>query len=532
MPISRLNTQTAFIPFLSTQVGRNVLQPSELDKNFVVRTSYVGRPQQDKDIGIPMPTYIENLLPTTQGWESVSYVPKVNGRPEAKFAQIFNLKSGTENNVLYSPSQGRDYINYLGVWAKGPYTENFAGIVTHAYVQLRSFISYQRQKVIEYNYVGKAFRLINLKGIDPKNIEGITSANNALIAWNETTIFWSSFIDPEDFVPSLSSGAGSQNPTQVRGRIVACLPAADGFIIYTTANAVAASWSGNIRFPWKFTEILGSSGINSIEHVTHDANYEGHVVWSVDGLQLVSKREAKPIFPEITDFLTGKLVEEYIGPTGLQSHQTVATVFNSESQSWNEQLPGPNLLQQFNLPQVPWVKLCLVGSRYLIISYGYRDEGNYDWAIVYDFSLERYGKLKIRHVDAFNYIAQAGEAPTVKSNIGFLAQNGEVTIVDFAQHGRGTGVLIYGKLQTAHGRWLQAEEIEIQTVKDVNPDLLVAPSFDGTNLEDAEIPTVILDTENVKKWALRLTGASMSLVISGAFSIASILFKFQDSGDR
>lgn len=532
MPTARLNTQVAFVPFLSTQVGRNVLKSTELDKQFVVRSEYVGRPQQDKDIGIPMPTYWENILPMTAGWESVTYAPKINERLGAKFDKIFNLKSGTENNILYSPSQGKDYINYSGVWAQGPYTGNFAGLVTHAYTRLRSFIAYQRQKVIEYNYAGKAFRLITLKGLDIQSIDGITAANNALIAWNETTIFWSSFIDPEDFVPSLSSGAGSQSPTQVRGKIVACLPAADGFIIYTTANAIAVQWSGNIRFPWKFTEIVGSSGITSIEHVTYDANYEGHIAWTTDGLQIVTRREAKPIFPEITDFLTGKLVEEYIGPTHLQSHQNIAEAQASEAQTWNSETPGPHLLQQFYLERSPWVKLCLIGSRYLLVSYGYKEVGNYDWVIVYDFVLQRYGKLKVPHVDAFQYVVQPGEPPEVKNSIGFLRENGEVSIIDFAQHGRGTGVIIYGKLQVEQGKWIELDAVEMQTVKDINPDLLVVPSYDGTNFETPDIPVEVIDTKNFKKWQMRTAGSSISLVITGAFSLSSLLVNFQVLGDR
>lgn len=532
MPFARLNTQVAFVPFLSTDLGRNVLHSTEMDKQFVVRSLYVGRLQQDKDIGIPQPTYIENVLPTSAGWDSVSYTTKINGRPGARFDKLINLKSGSETNILYSPAQGRNYVNYSGVWAEGPFNDKFAGLVTSAYIKLRSFIAYQRQKVIEYDFSGKAFKNVTLKGLDFQNIDGITAANNALIAWNETTIFWSSFIDPEDFVPSLSSGAGSQNPTQARGKIVACLPAADGFIIYTTANAIAASWSGSIRYPWKFTEVVGSAGITSIEHVTYDANFEGHFAWTVDGLQLVTKREAKQVYPEISDFLTGKLVEEYIGPTALQSHNSLADAFNSATQTWASRLIGPNLLQQFHLTVDPWVKLCLLGTRYFLISYGYKQTGIYDWVIVYDLVLQRYGKLKISHVDAFNYVVQPGEAPEVRNSIGFLAEDGMVSVVDFDQHLRGSGVLLYGRLQVAQGRWIEATSVEIQTVKDVNPSLLVIPTYDGLNPEQAEVPMPIIDTKNLCKWAMRTSGANISLLISGAFSISSILFEFNMLGDR
>lgn len=532
MPVARLNIQSAFVPFLSTYIGDNVLRSTEYDKNFVVRNRFVGQTQQDLDIGIPVPTYGENILPSNLGWESVSYVTKIPPIPGGKFDQIFNLKSGTENNVLYSPSQGKNYVSYAGNWVAGAPDVNFAGMVTVAYTKLRSFILYQRQKVIEYNYANKAFAPVLLNGLDINNIDGITAANNALIAWNETTIFWSSFIDPLDFTPSLSSGAGSQNPTQVRGTIIACLPAADGFIIYTTANAIAASWTDNIRYPWKFTEIKGSSGIVSPEHVTYESNYDGHFAWTVNGLQLVTKTGAKAVFTELTDFLTGNSVEEYIGPTPNQSHLNFASGFNSNSQAWLLRSQGPQLTQRFAILKNPWVKLSFIGARYFVLSYGYREEGQYDWAIVYDTSLNRYGKLKIRHVDAFNYVTQSYEEVTVKESIGFLKDTGQIDVVDFSLNGNGLGILIYGRLREAHGKWIEISDIDIQTNKDDTPTLVLFPTYDGLNPEVPEFPFLALDTRNKKHWNSRLAGANITLLIAGSFSLSSLEVGFKPLGDR
>lgn len=531
MSEARLNTQIAFIPFLSTQAGQNVLNSTPADKQFVVRASFVGRTQQDKDIGIPAPIYAENILPTAQGWDSVTYTEKIRGIPSTRFDQLINLKSGTENNILYSPSQGRDYINYNGAWQEGPYSQNFAGMVTSAYTRLRSFICYQRQKVMEYDFSSKSFSIITLTGLEIAAIDGITAANNAMVAWNETTIFWSSFNTPTDFTPSLSSGAGSQNPTQVRGKIVTCLPIADGFIIYTTANAIAATWSGNIRYPWKFTEIPGSSGVLRPEHVTYESTMDGHFAWTLDGLQLVTKKNSQQVYSEITDFLAGKLVEEYIGPTEFHA-QNSADSFSSETQTWSSSLAGPQLLQQFHLKTQPWVKLCLISSRFLIVSYGYRTAGIYDWCIVYDLVLERYGKLKIPHVDAFAYVTQAGEAPTAKETIGFLAQDGAVSVVDFSLMGRGTGILIYGKLQSMQGRWIEALSLTLQTVRDCSPALIVVPTYDGVNSEAAVVPLRQIETRNVIKWLSRVAGQNISLVISGTFSISSLVFEYNQLGTR
>lgn len=188
--LARLNTQTAFIPFLSTHVGSNVLRSKEEDKQFVIRANYVGQPVQDRDIGIPMPTYAENILPTVQGWQSVFFRERIPGLPGAVFDSIFNLKSGLETNIFFSPSQGAEYTNYAGQWIRSRNISNFAGKVTSAYSKLRSFVFYQRQRIIEYDYSSRAFRFVEFKGLDVRSIDGITAANNYLVAWNETSIFW------------------------------------------------------------------------------------------------------------------------------------------------------------------------------------------------------------------------------------------------------------------------------------------------------------------------------------------------------
>ena len=532
MPIARLNTQSAFLPFLSTQVGQNVLASSEVDKHFVVRAAYVGRPAQDKDIGIPMPIYGENILPTSIGWESISYREKIRSIPNSNFNQVHVLRGSTEHNVLFSPAQGKNYIASNNTWTPHPLPDTVAGLVTTAYLKLRSFICYQRQTILEYNVTTQAFTTPSITGLDLSNIDGITTANNAMIAWNETSIFWSSFIDPIDFTPSLSSGAGTMNPTQARGRIVACLPTADGFIIYTTANAIHAAWSNNIRFPWVLTEIKGSSGITNPEHVTFEANYSGHFAWTSNGLMSVTKGEASLVFPEVTDFLTGNLVEEFIGTTHHQSHQNLSSAFSSLAQTWNDLPPGANLLQQIKLTQNPWIKLTLVGSRFLCISYGYKTHGIYDWVIVYDTSLERFGKLRIPHVDVFNYRPQPGEQPQANTSIGLINNLGLVSIVDFSYAEHGQGVLFYGRLQVAQGTWLQLNKVELQCTRSTTPELLISPSYDGVNLEQPQIPYVAIDTAHKKEWFTRISALSVNLIFYGDFSISSAQIDFSMGGSR
>jgi hypothetical protein len=70
-----------------------------------------------------------------------------------------------------------------------------------------------------------------------------------LLAWNETTLYWSSTTDPTDFTPSLATGAGSGGVQNIKGAITIAAPISTGLIVYSNQNAVAAVYSGNARFP-------------------------------------------------------------------------------------------------------------------------------------------------------------------------------------------------------------------------------------------------------------------------------------------
>ena len=103
-------------------------------------------------------------------------------------------------------------------------------------------------------------------------------------------------------MPSLG-GAGSTKLLALRGSIVACYSIPDGFIIYTTDNAVAALYTGNAQQPFVFKEIPDCPGINHPRNVGWETSTGEHYVFTNRGLQVVTKNGAKSIFPEISDML-------------------------------------------------------------------------------------------------------------------------------------------------------------------------------------------------------------------------------------
>ena len=538
MPIdARLNTTQAFIPLLSSQIGENVLRAKEEDKNFVVRYKYVGE-SIDKDIGIPCFVFGQNVMPTLQGISSVGYLmrlPEFIDVRSTAWDDVLVLQLGHENKVLFCPAQGKNLVSRNNSWVKTRDLISLPGICTSGFASLRTFLFYQRQELFEFDPALGVPISTSFNGLEPANIDGITNSNNFLIAWNQTTVFWSSTIDPLDFVPSLSSGAGSENPTPVRGKIVACLPATDGFVIYTTANAVMATWSGNIRFPWKFTEISGSAGIEQIQHVTYEANYPGHIAWTTAGLQLIQKSGAQQLLPEVTDFLAGRKVEEYLDPVrGYQNFFNEAAVsFDSVSQDWGTRVQQDSLLKEFSLPDPPKIKVALIASRYLVISYGWRREGLYDYAIVQDMSLSRFGKLKITHHDAFQYFAQAGETVTPRDSIGFLCPNGLVRTLDFShREASEQGILILGRLKHQHGRGLELLEYGFtsEAKLELSPEVLISP--DDINFYLASESHEKLLSKNISIYECRASGSSLGFLIRGKFSLTGVSMQFNLGGDR
>ena len=528
----RLNLTAAYIPLCVSFSGQQTVVRNVEDTNYVITNAYSGE-GADKDLGIPMVIYAENVLPTIQGMQSVSYKVKIPASPSfvLNFDQIIAIRDKGEDRYLFSPAQGINYISKNNIWKAYPFLNKNSGTVTHAYSQQRTFISYARSGIFEYNTILDTFESVIFSGLNADAINGITNANNYVIAWDDTTVYYSSAINPTDFVPSLSSGAGATQVTQVRGKIICCLPTADGFIIYTTANAVSATYTDNIRFPWRFKEIDGSAGINSPEHVSYDANYSGHFAWTESGLMAITKDKANLVFPEITDFITNKLVEEYQGETGLQSHQNQEPLFSSETQEFTTRAFGKNQIEEYHLTTQPHVKVTFIGSRYLAFSYGYRTEW-FDWVIVYDFALRRFGKLKIYHADCFHSIPTPGAQLVAKDIFGFLKPDGTVVTVDFSDSATDSAVMLFGRIQHTRGKLLEIQEIELTSVRPLATTIEILPSNDGKNFIPAVIPDRFISERNYTKWHSRVTAVNFTLAIKGTFSAVDLLLQVVVRGTR
>jgi hypothetical protein len=498
------------------------------DSNYIITNAYSGA-QADRDIGIPMPVYMHNVMPTTEGLSSIGYkqVAAPFSQTANDFDQAFILRTWDDSRYVFVPANGAAYIYdpSTSQWLKTGDPAHKRGVVTKAYLHKNTYICYQCEGVFRFDSAAGGFVPVNLVGLDPTFIEGITYANNYLIAFTRDTIYWCGEPDHEDFTPSLATTAGSEMPNPIRGTIVCCLPISDGFIIYTTVNAVVARYSGNVRFPFQFTEIAGSGGIQHPSHVTSDSNSDTHYAWTSNGMMAIAKGDtrAQGIFPEITDFLTGHLLEDYIGPTGKMASSNISKQWSSESQSWGDYPLGPNNLEIFYHEKPLQVKLTMIANRWLAISYGLGDSLN--WVIVYDALLKRWGKLRIPHVDCFELsITRQAVAETEANHaFAFLQADGTILVADF--EGRATAndaVLIFGRLQHTRGKVITLHSMEIENGRPGEMVLSILTSLDGRNWLPDQFPLPQIQTKSLTKWLMRTTGINHCFKLTGSFDIVTI----------
>jgi hypothetical protein len=538
-------------PMVSILQTRTVVNP-QMDVN--VRTPRNPNSTEDySDYSIPQVAYCENVVPTGEGMQSVTYAQMLQGLPGVTaFDQAITLRDEDENNFLLSPSGGLNYIYTAnaGVWESvDPIVGADGLLVTRAYVNGRTFVCYEGLGIYEYDSIAGTFAKQTLQlavGVTEADIRGIGSSSNYLLAFTSLTVMWSSLIDPLDFVPSLTTGAGAAIPQDVKGRITAVLGIAGGYIVYTTKNAVAAVYTNNSKAPFTFKEVSNAGGIMSYEQVTSEQNSGPHYAWTTGGLQKITIQGSEPVSAEINDFLAGRMWEYYD-----RGSKKLIQVTSADS-------------------EFP-VKLAYVSSRWLIISYNTGDgSGTFNYAIIWDTTLKRYGKLKIDHVDCFYYpypnlfgdltyddlvntsydelnntsydqlsMGVASDPPS-KRCVGFLQQDGTVKILemDYNKDSQHDSVIVFGKFQLIHAQMMTLQTVDLEGVyQDTgtgNPQfrIFAQVSQGGFRPEIVAEMKPLLISEKLARYGKRLAGKNAFLAIEGTFALSTYLLEVTQDGDR
>lgn len=320
-------------------------------------------------------------------------------------------------------------------------------------------------------------------------------------------VYWSSTINELDFVPSLITGAGGGEVQDAQGIIILCLPHTNGFIVYTTKNAVGAGYSGNTRYPFNFNAIVGSGGLTDFTQVTQEGVTGNHYAYTTNGLQLMAIGSATTSLTDVTDFISGKLFEDFDDVT-----QTFSLI-------------------RLNSTMVK--KITIVSARYLVISYGIT---NLTHALVYDLITQRYGKLKIPHVFCFEVAPNVTNAITdlPRQAIGFLQLNGVCLTVDFdVYNSQSDGTLILGKYQYVRARNLILDEFWLENIYNTDTfDCTIMTSLDGKVVSSLDVPTLVDNAGAQSHYTARSEGQNISLLLQGQFHIESGVLAFNPGGKR
>lgn len=533
----RLNVTSANFPLLSSLHGRSIILKSPTDTNYVTVNAYSGG-SADRDIGIPSVIYMHNVIPATSGFTSVDY-NNASDYSDDTGKIVYKLIKCDGTRYLYLPTENGNYLLMQHKWI------NIGGFsnpseVTVAHIRKTTYICHANSFIQKLNESTNKLELVKFNGIDTSKIMGISSVNNFLIAYTKDTIYYSAVLDSEDFVPSLYTLAGSMIPNDIRGAIKLVLPTTDGFMIFTTVNMVRATFmrGGGVPhsdLPFRFNEVLNSGGIKEIHHVSRDNNDDAFYCWTTKGLQTVGKLTgtASHLFSEITDFITSRMYEDYIGDTQKRNSTNESGVWSSETESWANE--GYNEIKDYRINEDLKVSVNIIASRYLLISYGLPNDSEFSFVLYHDLVYKRWGKLRIKHKDCFEFDSATTEADVndVNKLIGFLTKDGKLKSLDASHHKKAhDSILIIGKIARARGiiNTLHSIEAENSAVNDL--ELSVLTSLDGKNYNPAIYPIKQIDTRNLSKWLCRTTGINHMIKFSGTFSFVSVQGMFTDGGSR
>lgn len=508
--ITRVNLAAMAFPFLSELNGRGIFI-KQADQNYVAQVT--SDKDLDKDIGIPYLYYCHNVIPTSQGYQSIDYTTLISSISGVNnfsfiFPVLFSSTSAQNKAYIGVTADGKVYYSYDPYynWTLAQTIPSIAGArPTTAIVNGTTYVYFAKVGCYYFDFSANQLVSQTLTGLTTSDILGITSAVGYMIAWDQASVAWSSLVTPTDFTPSLVTGAGGGSVQGAKGAIVACVPHTTGFIVYTNQNAVAAPGSGNARYPFNFRELVNSGGIASLDMVTWDANTGNHYVYTTSGLQIITLVQTNTVFPELTDFLAGSVFEDFDEITN-----TFSTV---------------------HLDSVMKKKMSMVSDRYLIISYGIQGLTH---ALVYDISLKRWGKFKVNHIDCFEFsLLTAETVETPRRSIAFLGTDGSVNVVKIdSRNSQSTGVVLLGKYQYIRTRLTHLLAVDVENVQSGYPfsinDLY---SLDGKTLIN-KAGYLQLEAPQIRKYLFSVVGVNHSLLMVGSFNLTCLVLTYTIHGRR
>ncbi len=532
-----IDLQNTFFPFLSGNQDRTVVNPP-----------------QGETSSPPSIAYCHNVMPTKEGYVSVGF-EKYTTLPSSSLPAFVDVRPFYGDNA-----RGKAYIAFdinrqpyilratVTYWVLigGAFITSILvpgnfdpDSVTVATVNGISYIHFALIGSMTINEVTGSHTAITLTGLTASALLGLVSSFGYLVAYTAFDIAWSSTIDPTDFVPSSVTGAGGGSIQDIAGKMQFITSNDLGLLIYAEDNVVAAVYTGNPLFPWKYREVRDSKGGIDLDQTAYEANSGIQFAYTKAGLQSITPQRAQTILPEVTDFLAGSVIED----------------FNTST-----------LIYSISVTESSMVKrLSFISSRYLVISYGI---SSFTHAIIFDTVLEKLGKIKLDHVAAFEFTNE--QENIERKSIAFLQADTIIQLLEFSKIASSSGVLILGKLQDRRNHLLTLHKVEVQNkgniifesaqvvdeaglqvVDEAGTEVVAltqAPiagslavysqvSLDGVSFSTVA-GTLISETtdldslRNLNVYAFRADGKNHSIVLVGMFDLSTLLVLHSDAGKR
>ncbi len=378
---------TSKFPFNYSELSSCVV----VNKGLEIQRAKNGTQEAEEQSGLPHAYYMENVVPIARGYSSVEYtsaVPAITGNPEV--TECFELRGGGIGLALLAVTNSTHYLYDpdLVAWNHLIITDAYSpGTTSVANVKGLTYIFVFGVGIFLYDFELKILVQQTVLGLDTGEVVGIFAAGALLGAFDRNQrIFWSSNLNPVDFIPSLSNGAGSTQVLAIRSEIVTVETLGEDFIIYTSLNAVSGRQTGNIQYPFVFNEILGSCGLAKRSHVARNSTSGSHIVWTPNGFQELTITKAEFIWAELSDGIRRGIL---ISLDPLMERPQYSTVDALE------------------------VKVQYCSNRYIAISLREASEAlvgtPFKEAHLYDTQLGRWGRINCDHLSLFEYTIQSIE---------------------------------------------------------------------------------------------------------------------------
>ena len=532
----RANLSAAIYPMALSRSGRSVIIP-QIDQNYDRRVDPTG---EQKTPGIPQAIYLENVLPTAEGYTSVGYrnlqaLPFTgdvaileidSSKTEARDILVFRLGSFDIWRWNGSSWQALTVLNTSDATTPND-SDKFSFAILHQFVLIfdgDNIWSYTSSipSINRVDSITLPTGVFTPAGV-LDDLVAITASSGYLIFFkdtgNQVSVLWSSLLSIFDFVPSLVTGAGGGALQEAQGRAVTCSPTPGGFYLYNTSNILESVYTGNARYPFKFRPVTSAEGIQSKRALHSTLTDSGPLYMNrfYSLTQIVGNKAAQQA-PELTEFL-----ERFYE---LDTFSYALNTFSKETVT----------LEAFD-NTAPY----LYGGRYVCVSVRVTEVMGgiqpYNYIYIYDTLLNRYGRLKVDHthiVHAFESV-NTDFLGVINARDGtFKRWNFDASVAGIGQYDPMQGVILLGKFQGIRSNRIGLEELEIESSLHTKGacSVFLLPSENGKTFLPAVAPheTAYSSTE-VKSFLAHTDSRNISLLIKGAFDLTTVLLKFQLTGD-